>query len=356
MRFGLFNLMNQYGISQREVYAGTFDCVRLADDLGFDVAWFAEHHFANYSLSPSPLMVAAAAARETKRIRLGPAVVVAPLYNPIRLTEEVALLDQISNGRAVLGIGSGYQKFEFDAFGMDLGERQDRMLEVWQIISKGLSAQKFAFDGHYYQLPDVCQAIELARPRQIDTYYVAFYDRVIRHAVAQDATPFVTVGWGDSDALAAMRDAVDARYAESGFSLAGQKFAAQRYVYVSDDDAELDRVAAGIRYAGRCAGHMRVGAQQLDGHIIRDLPVEGEPSLAEIRRSLPIGPAEVVAERLVAEIRRNRITDLSCFMMPAGIEPRAVLRSMERFGAEVMPLVLRTLAADGDARRAEVAH
>lgn len=356
MRFGLFNLMNQYGISQREVYSGTFDCVRLADDLGFDVAWFAEHHFANYSLSPSPLMVAAASARETKAIRLGPAVVVAPLYNPIRLTEEIALLDQISEGRAVLGIGSGYQKFEFDAFGMDLAERQDRMLEVWQIITQGLSAHRFAFDGRYYQLPDVCQAIELATRRRIDTYYVAFYDQVIRHAVAQEATPFVTVGWGDSQALAAMRDGVDARYRESGFDLTGKPFAAQRYVFVSDDDAELDRVAAGIRYAGRCAGHMRVGAQVLDGHVIRDLPVEGEPTLAEIRRALPIGPAELVAERLVAEIRRNRITDLSCFMMPAGIEARAALRSMERFGAEVMPLVLKALAADESPRQAEAAH
>ena len=101
------------------------------------------------------------------------------------------------------------------------------------------------------------------------------------------------------------------------------------------------------RYAGRCAGHMRVGAQKLNGHIIEDLPVDGEPDLSTIRASLPIGGAEVVAERLVNEIRANGITEISCFMMPAGIAPHAALRSMERFGNEVMPLIAAALG-DGE--------
>lgn len=355
MRFGLFNLMNQLGISQQEVYRGTISCVKLADDLGFDVAWFAEHHFANYSLCPSPLMMAAAVARETKRIKLGPAVVVAPLYNPIRVTEEFALLDQLSEGRAVLGIGSGYQRFEFDAFGMDLAERQKRMLEVWQIMHQALHEGRFAFSGKYYQIPDVPMAIELAVPRNIETFYVAFYDEVIRHAEKVGAVPFVTVGWGDSKALSAMRNGVVSRYKESGFDLEGKRFAAQRYVFVSDDRNELDKVAAGIRYAGRSAGHMRVGGQKLNGHIIEDIPVPDEPSLEAIQTSVPIGNAETVAERLIQDITANGITDLSCFMMPAGIEPRAALRSMERFGKEVMPVVRKAIAADTSSRVREPA-
>ncbi len=355
MRFGLFNLMNQFGISQQEVYRGTIDCVKLADEIGFDVAWFAEHHFANYSLCPSPLMMGAAVARETRRIKLGPAVVVAPLYNPIRVTEEFALLDQLCDGRAVLGIGSGYQRFEFDAFGMDLAERQQRMLEVWQIMHQALHEGRFEFSGKYYQIPDVPMAISLAVPRNIETFYVAFYDEVIRYAEKVGAVPFVTVGWGDSKALAAMRTGVVARYKESGFNLEGSRFAAQRYVFVSDDRAELDKVAAGIRYAGRSAGHMRIGGQKLNGHIIEDLPVPDEPSLETIKAAVPIGSAEVVAERLIKDIKANGITDLSCFMMPAAIEPRAALRSMERFGKEVMPLVRKAVAVDTASRVREVA-
>jgi alkanesulfonate monooxygenase SsuD/methylene tetrahydromethanopterin reductase-like flavin-dependent oxidoreductase (luciferase family) len=161
--------------------------------------------------------------------------------------------------------------------------------------------------------------------------------------------PFITVGWGDSKALAGMHDFVAGKYAEAGHDLTGRRFAAQRYVYVTDDRAELDRVAAGIRYAGRCAGHMRVGAQVLDGHVILDRPLDGEPTLEKIQASVPIGSAETVAERIVAEVRANGITDLSCFMWPAGIEAKAVLRSMERFGQEVMPLVIKAL--DGDAKK-----
>ncbi len=343
MRYGLFSLMNQYGISQSEVYTGTIECVKLAEQLGFHVAWFAEHHFANYSLCASPLIMAAAMARETKRINLGPAVIVAPLYNPVRVSEEFAMLDQLSDGRAILGLGSGYQKFEFEAFGMDLAERQERLLEVWQIINQAVMENRFKYDGKFYQIPDVPQAIRLSTPRPIETFYVAFYEDIIRYAVKSDAVPFITVGWGDSAALASMRNFVGHKYKESGFDLAGRRFAAQRYVFVSDDAAELDRVAAGIRYAGRCAGHMRNGTQHLDGHIIRDMPVDGEPSLDTIKASVPIGSAEVVAERLVREISTNGITDLSCFMMPAGIEAKAALRSIERFGRDVMPVVEREL-------------
>lgn len=343
MKLGIFNLMNQHKLEQSEVFEGTIACVKLAEEIGFDVAWFAEHHFSNYSLCPSPLMMAAAAARETSRIGLGPAVVVAPLYNPIRVAEEVALLDQLSHGRAVLGIGSGYQRFEFDAFGADLAERQDRMLEVWQIIDQAVHENRFEHRGRFYQLPNVPQAIRLHTKRPLETFFVSWSQPIIDYAVRRDAVPFITVGWGDSAALKGMRDFVASRYAEAGHSLTGRRFAAQRYVYVSDDAAELTRAAEGIRYAGRCAGQMRIGTQTLDGHIIVDSPVADEPSLETIKASVPIGPAEVVAERLLNEIQSVGITDLSCFTWPAGMESSAVLRSMERFGSSVLPLIRKGL-------------
>jgi alkanesulfonate monooxygenase SsuD/methylene tetrahydromethanopterin reductase-like flavin-dependent oxidoreductase (luciferase family) len=172
MKFGIFNLMNEYGFTQRDVFEGTIACVKLVEEIGFDVAWFAEHHFSNYSLCPSPLMMAAAVSRETSRIGLGPAVVVAPLYNPIRLSEELALLDQLSHGRAILGIGSGYQRFEFDAFGADLAERQERMLEVWRIVNQAVHSNLFGTHGRMYRMPNVPQAIRLYSPRRIDSCFV----------------------------------------------------------------------------------------------------------------------------------------------------------------------------------------
>lgn len=345
MRFGLFNLMNEHGISQAEVVDGTIACVKLVESLGFDIAWFAEHHFSNYSLCPSPLMMAAAVARETSRIRLGPAVIVAPLYNPIRLAEEIALVDQLSHGRAVLGIGSGYQRFEFDAFGANLEERQGRTVEVWKILDQALATGRLGFPGRHYCIPDVPQAIRLHRPRAIETFFTSFAPEVLDYAAQRRAVPFCTVGWGDSQALAALRDSVAGHYHARSASFPDGRFAAQRYVFVADSREEVRRVAEGIRYAGRCGNHMRHGQQVLDDYRIVDLPFEGEPTLGAIEAGVPIGDPETVAERLVAEIRVNGITDLSCFMWPPGIALRPALRSIERFGAEVLPLVRKALQA-----------
>jgi alkanesulfonate monooxygenase SsuD/methylene tetrahydromethanopterin reductase-like flavin-dependent oxidoreductase (luciferase family) len=355
MRFSLFNLMNQLALDQAEVFSGTFACVRLAEQMRFDIAWFAEHHFTNYSLCPSPLMMAAAAARETKTIRLGPAVVVAPLYNPIRVAEEIAFLDQVSEGRAVVGLGTGYQRFEFDAFGAELSERQERMLEIWQIIDQAVHANRFQFHGRKYRLPDVPQAIRLHHPRRLEAFFVAWEPEIIKFAISVDAIPFCSAGWGNTAALKSLHQHVRDQYALVGDDFSGRRFAAQRYVFVSDDRGELRRAAEGFRYVGRCGGHLRVGAQILDGHFIADRPLTGEPSIEAILDSVPIGSAETVAERILHEIRTIGITDFSCFMWPAGIGPRSVLRSMERFGAEVLPIVEKELARDSRAEARQVA-
>lgn len=346
MRLGLFNLMNEHGIGQAEIVEGTIACVKLVESIGFETAWFAEHHFSNYSLCPSPLMMAAAVARETSRIRLGPAVIVAPLYNPIRLAEELALVDQLSHGRVVLGIGSGYQRFEFDAFGADLLERQGRTVEIWKIIDQALGAGRLGFSGRHYSIPDVPQAIRLYRPRTIETFFTSFAPEVMDYAVQRRAVPFCTVGWGDTKALVSTRDMVAEQYRARGAGFPDGRFAAQRYVFVSENRQEVRRVAEGIRYAGRCGNHMRHGRQVLDDYRIVDLPFEGEPTLEAIEAGLPIGDPETVAERLITDIRTAGITDLSCFMWPAGIALRQALRSIERFGAEVLPLVQKAMQAE----------
>ena len=259
------------------------------------------------------------------------------------MAEEIALLDQLSRGRAFIGIGSGYQRFEFEAFGADLAERQERMLEIWQIIDQAVHENRFAHDGNFYRLPDVPQAIRLYRPRRVDSFFVSWTPGIIAHAVKVGGTPFITVGWGDTATLKSMRGFVDTKYKEAGHG-SSERFAAQRYVFVSDDAAEIRKVAEGVRYAGRSAGHMRIGAQVLEGHRILDRPLEGEPSLEEIEANLPIGNADKVAEQLMTEIETIGITDLSCFMWPAGMPARSALRSMERFGSDVLPKIDKALA------------
>src|SRR5213079_3389647 len=94
------------------------DMVRLAEACGFEIAWFAEHHFSNYSASPSPLLLAGYFAGLTSKIKLGTGVIVLPLYHPVRLIEEMGVVDAMSGGRLVIGIGTGYQKFEYGRMGV----------------------------------------------------------------------------------------------------------------------------------------------------------------------------------------------------------------------------------------------
>src|SRR5579859_702504 len=127
MHFGLFCLNTQRNPDKgpREIYRETIEHVQMAEEVGFEIAWFAEHHFSNYCLCPSPLAMANYLAPQTKKIHLGPAVIVAPLYQPLRMLEDLAVLDNLSDGRLVIGLGSGYQQYEFHKFGVDLKASRD---------------------------------------------------------------------------------------------------------------------------------------------------------------------------------------------------------------------------------------
>src|SRR5438132_13148919 len=109
MEFGIFNLMGSRDPEKptAEVFTEVAEQTRLADELGYAIAWFAEHHFSNYCLCASPLMLVAHCASITKKIRLGPALVVLPLYNPARLAAEIAPPDPLANGGLVLGVAAG---------------------------------------------------------------------------------------------------------------------------------------------------------------------------------------------------------------------------------------------------------
>jgi alkanesulfonate monooxygenase SsuD/methylene tetrahydromethanopterin reductase-like flavin-dependent oxidoreductase (luciferase family) len=137
MHFGQFNLMGYRtpGAKAHELYDSAVEQVRAAEANGFEIAWFAEHHFSNYCVCPSPLMMLARLAGESKRIKLGSAVVVTPLYQPVRLISEIGMVDALTHGRLVLGVGSGYQPYEFERFGEDLQTRWRSSPSSWRCWS-----------------------------------------------------------------------------------------------------------------------------------------------------------------------------------------------------------------------------
>ena len=153
MKFGLFHEFPCHGdLSQREVFAESFELVDEAERLGTDGVWLAEYHFLpQRSVLSSPVTVATAIAARTSRIRIGLAVQVLPLANPVRLAEEIATLDHISQGRLDFGIGRSTFSFIYEGFGMDFGESRGRFDECLEIILKGWLEDQFSYEGDFYK-------------------------------------------------------------------------------------------------------------------------------------------------------------------------------------------------------------
>src|SRR5262249_13460301 len=136
MDFGIFNLMGARRADKptAQVFGEVAEQTKLSDTLGYRIPWFAEPRFSNCCLCASPLMMVAQCASIRQGIRLGTAVVVLPLYNPARLAAEVATADALSNGRLMLGIGAGYQPYEFERFGVDITRNLEMTDELYIIL------------------------------------------------------------------------------------------------------------------------------------------------------------------------------------------------------------------------------
>src|SRR5712691_7933746 len=112
--------------TSQEIYARGVEMAQAAEALGFRNMWLAEHHFSTYGYLSRPLLLATHIAARTTRLRVGTAVIVVPLHHPLVIAEEVATVDLLSGGRFDLGLGRGYQRYEFERLGMDLAESRPR--------------------------------------------------------------------------------------------------------------------------------------------------------------------------------------------------------------------------------------
>ncbi|MBI3328914.1 MAG: LLM class flavin-dependent oxidoreductase, partial [Nitrospinae bacterium] len=146
MKFGLFyEIPCAAGQSASQRYEETLAQIELADDLGFATAWLAELHFHGpLAIMSAPLLVAAALARRTRRIRLGIAVNVLPLHHPLRCAEEAATLDVLSGGRMEFGAGRGALAMHFEGFNVPLSEGRGRFLEGLEVIKKAWTEESFS--------------------------------------------------------------------------------------------------------------------------------------------------------------------------------------------------------------------
>jgi alkanesulfonate monooxygenase SsuD/methylene tetrahydromethanopterin reductase-like flavin-dependent oxidoreductase (luciferase family) len=137
------------------VYARALERIEIMDQTGYDAVWLAEHHFSGFSVCPSVLMMGTLAAARTRRLRIGTAVTLAPFYHPLRLAEEIALLDILSGGRVNWGAGRGFARVEFAAFGVPPKESASRFHETVEIVMRAWSEERLNFAGRHFRFEDV---------------------------------------------------------------------------------------------------------------------------------------------------------------------------------------------------------
>src|ERR1700687_2410526 len=293
MDFGIFNLMGSRESDKptAQVFGEVAEQTRLADELGYTIAWFAEPHFSDYCLCASPLMMIAHCAAITQKIRLGTAVVVLPLYNPARLAAEIATADALSNGRLMLGIGAGYQTYQFGWVGVDITANREMTEEFCDILDRAFSQDFFSYNGKHYQIPKThIPARPVQKPLPI---YVAGHTQAMFRAAARHGYRVLSSGRvGGAKLLAGQYADIVAAFAAENKPLANAHITVNRFCHITDNKEEGLRFAENARYQSRLASSLRRRQEVMQGTVLVDVPFPAEPSLEQIHKDLLIGDVE----------------------------------------------------------------
>jgi len=246
MKLGTFHILpTPEGTTAQDVIQETLTEVDLAESLGFDTVWLTEHHSSRFGMCASASVLGAAVAMRTQRVTIGYAVNVTPLHHPLRLAEEVAFVDHLSNGRVVAGFGPGYAPYEFDLFGVPLDQRHDRHREGLEVVLKAWRQENFSHHGPYYNFDDVSvfpqpyqqphPPVTVAAGSPASVTAAAESALRLLMLVANDEIGKLLTVYREVAAAAGQPEAeVDSRLAHTGV---------MRTIYVADDDDEARRVA-----------------------------------------------------------------------------------------------------------------
>jgi len=155
MKFGVFDHLDASGAPLAEFYENRLRLAEAYDRIGIHALHIAEHHATPLGMSPSPSVFLSAVAQRTKRLRMGPLVYTLALYHPLRLADEICMLDQLSGGRFELGVGRGVSPIEIEYFGFNPAKSQAMYVEAYQVILQALRGGTLTFEGSYYRFKDV---------------------------------------------------------------------------------------------------------------------------------------------------------------------------------------------------------
>lgn len=339
MEFGIFNLMGyrSTGSSTREILNEAVELTKIADQGGIGISWFAEHHFSNYGICASPLLMAAHCAPQTKNIKLATGILVLPLYSPARVISEIAMVDSLSEGRLVVGIGTGYQPFEFERFGSDLSQSKEIFTDFVEIIEQGLTEEFVNFEGKHLSMPKTHFSARSydGKPK----IWVAGHAPEVHAEAARRGYPMIVNGrFQTIDEVATNREKLRNVLSGQGANPDTLEWGLLRYCCVTDSRKEALEYAENARWQLRVAGALRRREEVQKGHmILGDTPFPEEQTLEQIVDSQMIGDVETCIQRGVEEIRKTGVNQIALYFQLGDYDHKRARRSLERFITEVVP-------------------
>ncbi len=334
MKFGVGLFSMQTDKSDHvELYHNALSQVKLAEGVNFDSVWLSEHHFLEDGYCCSPLTMAAAMAAVTERVRIGTGALILTLHNPVRVAEDAATVDLISNGRFDLGVAIGYRKEEFDGFRIPINQRPSRIEEAIDIIQKCWSDGSFSFEGKRFSFPEIDVTPKPVQ-RPIPIYIGAFEEPAVRRA-GRLGYPLL-IGPGRTlpmimDTLEWYNDEAE----KAGHDPHGVKHVLLRETYVRETTKQA--VEGGTEYIIKMYKfYLSLGVKiVIRGKNITSPDDPMFEHMAEDR--FIIG----TPERCTAEVEKyadvTGVENILCRMVFPQAPAEAVSRSIELFGKEVIP-------------------
>jgi len=337
MEFGIFDHLDRNLSSLADYYEERLAIVELFDRAGFYAYHLAEHHATPLGMAPSPSVYLAAVGQRTKRLRFGPLVYTLALYHPLRLAEEICMLDQMSRGRFLLGIGKGISPIEVGYYGVDYKNADKMFAESLAIILQALTTKTVNFEGEFFRYKNVPFDVEcFQKPHPPLWYGVVNADSAERAAKA--GMNII------SNSTAAVVKAKVARYIgthKSAPGMAAPKFGMNRYMVLAEtEDAALQ--IARRSYRRWWSSFMSLWQKHNTAPTNVSYPPEIDGQIAD-GRAIATTPAKAL-ELLRGQLAESGANYLVCRFAFGDLSLSESTRSLELFQRHVMPGLRESVA------------
>jgi natural product biosynthesis luciferase-like monooxygenase protein len=355
MKFGVLHFFEHAagGKSERQIVREQLDSMRAAEQMGFDSIWAPEHHFTEYGFCASPMVTLAAIASVTSRIRLGSGVVVLPFNDPVRVAEEGAMIDLISDGRLDLGVGRGFQPIEYRGFAADQTKSREIFDEALQVIVQAWTSGEAGFKGAHFDIPThTVRPMPLQKPHP-PIWVAAISDDTFALAGKAGFNLLCSLVYGfKSDYTAQLLSTYRDNLRTHGHNPDEREVGALCMVYCADSihQARQDFGGPVLWYFRTMANYMSGGAGQKPmpgyenyGHIRYAARTVQWDELLE-SGALVCGNPESCIRQIEELQRKYGFTQLLCWTRLSGLDNRKVLRSMELMQRHVLPYFKRNSA------------